>query len=520
MNELKRIAGKDWARIDELVKDFRAAAKKERPDRNRLGETAQQASALELKYVPILNEEAAGKLPAKNLCLVSSVGTRIQPVLLGIAILRPKSIVFVHTKESGQQVREIKGSPVWKEFFLYNHPSTTEIQIDPLYTTKTYEQLAKVVKQGKKSNWVIDITGGKKVMGAALSAFGFWRRIPVVYLDSKEQMGIPEPFSERLARIDNPYDTYGDPLLKAAQEAFNGHQFSAAIQSLQELSETISLREPAHRISVAAELVEYYMLWDRFEHSNDDEDTAEKFYSKFEKAVAQYRRFGYVFLDEKALEANCAFMAGLKATYRHSKGSLVDEYRLADVFCNSRRRAAQRLFDDAVARLYRCTEMAATLMLRRIVPKFNPDKADWNALRKKFPDTDLDAVYVKKAKNSPHKVTGLPKTKLAGLSVQMSLIGTLSQAVRNDPKAIDQQRSAAKDADAVYSANDEASCGDDGLYRLRNRSILAHGTKPLDGKLYKDFIDLTAKICRLAVGTKRWKQLTTQATFLTIRLLK
>lgn len=101
----------------------------------------------------------------------------------------------------------------------------------------------------------------------------------------------------------------------------------------------------------------------------------------------------------------------------------------------------------------------------------------------------------------------------------MSLLGTLSQTVRDDPKATDQQQSAAKDADAVYSTNDKASRGDAGLYRLRNRSILAHGTKPLDDKLYKDFADVAAKICGLAVGTKRWKQLTTQATFPTIRLL-
>lgn len=518
MNELKKLAGQEWPKIRHFIEPFEVTAQEVCADGSKLLNLAKQAFILELKYVPILNEKVKQQLPVQDLCLVTSVGARIQPVLLSIAILKPKSVVFVHTKESKAKVDEITSSQGWKDLFAEQQPFTTNIAIDPVNTTKTYEQLAKVVKQGKKSNWVIDISGGKKVMAATLSAFGFWRRIPVVYLNSKEIQGVPEPFSERLMCIDNPYSTYGDPLLKTAESAFNNHHFSIAIEALEQLQRTVSLVGLDHMASIASGLIKCYMLWDRFEHSNDNGSAASKFYESFEQAVELYRRFGYKFFDSDSLDANTIFIKQLQGAYKSSRPSLVDEYRMVDIFCNSCRKADQKLFDDAVARLYRCTEMAATIMLRKMLPEFDPDKVNWKRLRNKFAGTDLDSIFVRKSKNAPNKVTGLPYFKQIGLVQQITLAATIAAAILQETeKYNDDLVTAAKNGIVFYKIYDNVTT-ENKLFQLRNRSILAHGTKPLGEELYRDFSDAAGRFCQCAMGKRRWKELWSQAIFPKIKL--
>jgi len=510
MNELEKVTGPDWPEVQKLITSFRLAAQDMRPDRNKLSQLAAQAFALELKYASALNEQAKQNLRIKNPCLLTSLGMRIQPVLLSIAALKPKSIVFVHTKESRNQVDEIKNSAGWKGLFAEKEPFATEIQINPVDTTTTYEQLAKVVKLSKKSNWVVDITGGKKVMSATLSAFAFWRRIPVVYWNAKETLGVPEPFSERLSVIDNPYDTYGDPLLKAAESAFNNHQFSAAIQALKHLRDTISIVGLDHMASVASNLIECYMLWDRFEHSNEDKKAACKFYETFEQAAEHYRRFKYNFFDSGVFDANMQFLTQLKNTYQPSKKSLIDEFRLVDVFCNSCRRAKQNLFDDAVARLYRCTEMATTMQLKKIVPKFDPNNADWDSLCKVFDGIDLTGIYVKKSEELGYESEGLPKIRQIGLAQQIILLATIAEAIGQRRDKFGKQISEkAEDAVSVYNVYKSEK----EVFNSRNRSILAHGTEPLGDKLYEDFANVVIKICHCVIGQKQWDKLRNQAGF-------
>ena len=519
MNELKKLAGQDWPKIRPFIEPFEVAAQEVCADRSKLLDLTKRALIFEVKYVPILNEKVKEQLPFQELCLVTSVGTRIQPVLLSIAILKPKSVVFVHTKESKAKVDEITSSKEWKDLFPDQQPFKVKIQIDPVDTTKTYEQLANVVIQGRKNNWVIDITGGRKVMAATLSAFGFWRRIPIVYLLSKEIHGVPKPFSERLVCIDNPYNTYGDPLLKTADSAFNNHQFSIAIEALEQLQRTVSLVGLDHMASIASGLIKCYMLWDHFEHSNDKKAAASKFYKGFEHAVEQYRRFGYKFFDSNSLDVNTTFIKQLQSAYKSSRPSLVDEYRMVDIFCNSGRKADQKLFDDAVARLYRCTEMAATIMLRKMVPEFNPDKVNWDKLRNIFAGTDLDSIFVQKSKNAQNKVTGLPYFKQIGLVQQIILSATIAEAILQDTqKYNDGLVTAANNGIEFYKIYDNVIT-ENKLFQLRNRSILAHGTKPLGEELYREFSDATGRFCQCAIGKRRWKELRSQANFPKIKFV-
>jgi len=475
---------------------------------------AESAYALEIDYLPLLAHPAIRQDLSSPTCLISSVGMRPQPVLLTIACLKPQSIVFVHTRETETQVHQIAASPGWNTLYPRKPPFTVNVEIDPLDSTRTYGKLVAAIKGGGGANWVVDITGGRKVMGAVLSAFAFWRHIPVVYLNSREVHGVPEPFSERLVRIDNPYETYGDPLLAAAERAFNHCQFDAAIGALHSLRETVSLADLDHRVSIAEQLIECYMLWDRFEHSDEDGTRANALYKRFEKAAAQYARFKYSFFKQSAFDGNCKFIKQLKSTYKALRRSLMDEFRLADIFCNSARKASLSFFDDALARLYRCTEMAVTMMLRKLVPDFDPDRANWRTLRARFPTSDLNQLYAECSKDAPDTIRGLPDTKQVGLAVQAALIGAVAKAILASGMTTPEMQQLLTAAESVHR---QYVCARE-LFGQRNRSILAHGTKPVSDSTYLAFAKVVDGICSTVVGKARWRELKSGATFAELRL--
>ena len=112
-------------------------------------------------------------------------------------------------------------------------------------------------------------------------------------MNSKEVQGIPEPFSERLIRLDNPYSTFGDPLLKTAEASYNQHHYPTTIEALQQLRETVGIIELDHMAATALQLVMCYLQWDRFVHSSEDKTVAEAFYEDFREAIGRFKRFGY-----------------------------------------------------------------------------------------------------------------------------------------------------------------------------------------------------------------------------------
>lgn len=506
MIDLKTVVRpEDWPAVKMIQDRFEEEAQKTEPERNRLSELSKEALPYEIKYLPDLHRDFLKELPDKDRALLVLVGKRESPILISLAILKPVRAVLLHTAETRSEAESIKASNL-----IDKQLRLEMVQIDPLQSDKTYQVLVDIVKKGQ-NNWFCDITAGKKVMGACLGAFGFWRRIPVVYLDSREFKGVPKPFSERLYLIKNPYDCYGDPLLEAAQKSLEGYYFSSAENVLQSLLETTSLQTQYHKTEKALKIVRAYHQWDCFVHSDPKEETAQKFYEDFQQLLELYFRLDYRFLDSETAKKNMKFVQKLKEEYKVSNPSLKDPWRLADVFRNAERRAVQQAFDDAVARLYRCVEMAATLILWKLEPKFNPDSPDWDALRNRY--AEIDNLYKQKAQECGIKADGLPRYGKAGLSIQITLAAALGEAVKKSGQQNEDHLKLADNAVQMHQIYAKYDKGDESPFALRNRSILAHGSRPVGEDTFRKFRSAAMKICKLAVGEKVWQELYDEAEF-------
>lgn len=516
MKQLQKIAGDDWSEIQVLLKSFEQAARD--GDTKKLRDLSTAAFKFEITYLAQFNSSIKQKLQAGKQGLLTTVGNRKEPVCLCISILKPSAILFVHTRGSKGTVKEIQESGILNEIYGKKLPHLSSILIDPLDAAGTYEKLAAKISYKAADNWLADITGGRKVMASVLSSFAFWRRIEVLYLNGQEIQGVIKPFTETLEFIENPYDRYGDPVLQAAEDAFNSYHFETSIQILKQLRHTVSIRELDHKISIAISLISAYQQWDKFQHSNDDSSAAETFYKDFLDIMEQCQRFDYRFFPAKQINANVQFVQYLQDGYEAGRQNLFDEYRLADLFSNAIRRSELQLYDDAVARLYRCFEMAASLVLRKLSPVSNPDNMDWNKLRKEYHWANLDKLYNKRAFNVPDSSKGLPQKTSIGLGTQVTLAAVLADAHRENTNAEDKNIIAlCNSAEKIYDLYRFAS-EKEGLPSLRNRSILAHGSKPLDKPSFDKFRDIIWKVCSLACEKGRWKTNLKSAQFPKIKL--
>lgn len=510
------VAPSDWPKIQEIQEKF-SAEKKGAQDRNILSDLLRQALPFEMRYLPQFSQSIQKALPKENRALFILVGFRQEPVLLSLAIVQPKKAVLIHTKESKETVQSILSNETFRELLkdkLFLEP----LLIDPLESAQTYRDLVQIVekKENKSYSWICDITGGKKAMGGALAAFGFWRRIPVLYLDSVEIKGVPEPFSERPYLLKNPYDCYGDPVLQTAEKALQRFDFASALSALQTLLDTTSFQEQYHKTEMAIQIIRLYHQWDRFAHSEPNKEQAETFYQTFEKTLQTCQRLNHKFISPDEAEGNLNFLKQLRSTYEPNKPALLDSYRLVDLLRNAERRGIQESYDDAVARLYRCIEMAASLLLSRLVPDFDPGCADWDALRQKFVGCDLDVLYKQKSKEFGERVDGLPRLKRVGLAVQIVLGAVIAEAVKQYPERFSgqqkQQKQDAQNAQSLFEIYKAHSSQNDGIFARRNRSILAHGSRPVEKQTFDKFLSVAKKVCELTVGND-WKILYSQSQF-------
>ena len=137
------------------------------------------------------------------------------------------------------------------------------------------------------------------------------------------------------------------------------------------------------------------------------------------------------------------------------KGNVPTRSLVVDIFHNATRRAFEGKFDDAIARLYRCLEMIGQYALLEY--SVVSSEADLTALSGKIPENTFKKLAARLEKNG--------KLRL-GLVEDLEIISELN---KEDPLAI------------IYRKYNE----DFKKYILiRNKSILAHGIKPVSKDEY------------------------------------
>jgi CRISPR-associated protein (TIGR02710 family) len=481
--------GQDLSQARDGLRVYAEEAKQTRPDRNRLREVARSLFELEKTYVPRLNQELAEVLDCS--VLVATVGLIKDPIILTILSLSPARLHLLHTSGSKRVADEIEEDPDVEALGL-KRDDTLHLHLfsetDALanYRVVVDDILAHINLQTARV--VVDPTGGRKIMGVSLSTVAFWRRLPMVYLDNQElRPGIIWPFSERVCRIDNPYDYFGDPDLRLIGDFYARHDYDAAFQACDQLLRVVGDPMVYARLRVAKDLIEIYRDWDAFAHSGWYDASRRRLAQRLEDIQQTLIRLNFTLVEPKQLDKNIHFLRQIDQGWKPETRNLCDKYRLVDLFANAQRRARARRYDDAVARLYRCLEMCSTIQLRS-AGLVNPARPDYSGLAEELGGLD-------KLRIGFEALTGqsLPSRFLM-LRSQMALLELLKRPIGRMYRDI--------------VAEEE---GSDSLMSLRNRSILAHGTTTVGEKEYQAFEDKVWEFLVQTIGKNHFAKLLDQA---------
>lgn len=477
LKELKKLAGNEYQKIQEIIKEFEKAKGK-----TALEKISKQAFPFEKKYIPELKENQQIVQSFKPDTLIMTVGHRKEPVILSILCLKPKNLILLPSK----QTREIADKVFNDKDIKTLNLQTDIFEIDEIDASKNYQIIKENVLPLTKGSILIDPTAGRKIMVSSLSLIAFYYKLPIVYLYTYEKNGFAFPFTETLKKIENPFEFFGDKGLEIIQDQFNSHFYEAAIITCKTTLETIRDPKTYKKIELIKELIEIYRDWDSFQHSAVPQKKP-TLSERLEETKRKIKQLGFDTALPKNIDENIEFLKGLEARWKN-KLNIIDEYRIVDLYVNALRRGSvkQAKYDDAIARLYRIIEMCASYKLLEygIGDLSNPN---YYELCKNTQNLEQE---FKKIKGQP-----LPKENLA-LENQMIILGI-----------IDKDDKIHRIYESMKKSKSDYRC----LMDKRNRSILAHGTDPLNEEDWVKFRDQTQTIIEFTIGREKFENLLKKA---------
>lgn len=393
--------------------------------------------------------------------LVATAGSAA-PVRQALAYAEPSAVVLIGSEQSWANLATASLPANVKKITLANAENFLEI------VEVCRRELAPFVHEWLRSNrggrLIADFTGGTRPMSAALTLIA--RRWPVVQFQYISGQRVPGgamlvlDHTELAVYSPNPWDALGYQAAEEAITLFDGGSPAAAFHYLLEPIHRASAGETKEALQLLAWLIDGYAAWDRFEH----EESQRLFTIVSENAERLGPLFSAASIEElrRRLTEHRAYLDLLR-----SASGLTRELVL-DLLANAVRRMHEQRFDDAVARLYRACEALGQL---RLVQQYQIK--------------DFRSAPVALFKGEvPAQLRGGVKgdrVRLGGLQD----IYTFLHGV-GDPLGV------------AFKAAGLAD-GEQNPLTARNRSILAHGLRPLgqrDAKLLLDKVLPLANVQR------------------------
>ncbi len=410
-----------------------------------------------------------------RLAFIGTVGDSNQPLVEHINEINPDSVSFIYTKRTGNYVPEIIEKCNIKNYsciFLDNHQD-----IDEAFS-KSLKEINNLLKEGY--DVVGNFTPGTKTMSAGLAMACIEKNCEYRYgYGERDEKGQSTSFKENISQ-ENPYEKRAINEFKRARNFFDKYQFPASLENFTIASSKLEDSHLKQRAEIFIKIVSFYDTWDKF----NDESLALSLRNilseiKYNSSLHDY------FIDEfpnfyKQMKNNLFFL--------NKKDNSM--YYLPDLLNNAQRRISEGKYDDAVARLYRALELIGQLQLSkfRIVDEetLNNEKIfqiDKNKL-KKFPKNiiaEIDNLNLRGWKNQNE-----PYLKSIDLTKNYKLLNVISHQKRNELEESSQE---------LYKFYNRINSH----VKIRNKSILAHGLKPLSKKdaekIYKLLLKHAKIIC-------------------------
>ena len=288
----------------------------------------------------------------KMMIITLGTGSSVEHgISASIEVHNPDEIIFIATENS--QVTAGKVQETLQRRAHQEMPPhalmlvTKESSVDDAYCV-TRDAIEAALRKGYARHHIfLDFTSGTKAMsvGAGLAAL-LAECQKMVYIGGKNRDAagrVMTGYEE--VTTSAPSNVFADYKLRLVKQLFNVRQFDACLRILLEAQERIRRDDLAQ----FEQIVRAYERWDKFDHA-----AAHDYFQAIPNSVKQ----------DFALGKNEGFVAQIakKVEKKQHAIAILPEH-IIDLFANAARRGEEGKYDDAVARLYRATEMIAQYRL-------------------------------------------------------------------------------------------------------------------------------------------------------------
>lgn len=418
--------------------------------------------------------------------IVVSIGGTPEPIITALRERRPAHALFVVSAASAGEVED-KILPQLAGFApQYQIAMVSDPQVLGTCYQEIRVRIARWLDEVRLDEgrldpaWVyVDITGGTKVMSAALALAAVEHFSDFSYIGGAVRAPVTGRVvagAEQVIRSANPWDTYAVRDLERANGLLRDGQPDTASVVLKDAAQKSGAARQT-RLTAFADLAAALGCSDRFD---------------FVQAVANFET------QRTELERALDFAAfqKLAVLYGHwlklrnqvnranQKNKTPGRETLLELFANAERRARQGRYDDAVGRLYRAVELRGQQLAR--------DAFGWELGRPALDDFPQDRREQMRALlGEPNRGSGRGRRYELGLN-------RLYQSLEFSDDGEIRRQSASYDAIARQLRN-------------RNDSLLAHGVRPVAPEDYAALRREALRVCAVSdpdADIPRWPELT------------
>jgi len=438
---------------------------------------------------------SAAQAGAEHILLICSVGGTPEPLVKTLLYWRPARVIFLPSEQTRSHVdvalrayAETAGAPLSPGQYDVRVVSDAEDLHGCVRSLRSLDAEVRswITRPGGDYRVIVDFTAGTKCMSAALALVA--RRWPCRYSyvggqqRTKEGVGVVQTGAERVVHSANPWDAFGYQAVEDAVTVFNHGGYAAAAALLDNAMKHVGKPEVKRELATLKAVVDAYAAWDRFDHQQAAQRFADALRNRNDlTALFPHDGSSLIVRLERHLDRADELKKQKEPTIAW----------IEDLMHNARRRAAERRFDDAVARLYRAFEALAQIRLRNRhgiadtgrVPLDRlpePLRRQWAARTQDRATTGTEpASSDAPPSGSPARSDDHPI--MLGLQDAWRVLKELGDELGRkffDLKLADQQGSPLV---------------------ARNSSILAHGFQPVGEKVYNCLIENLIELLQCAV---------------------
>jgi len=412
-------------------------------------------------------QENAKKVTGNCDAMVLTLGTSYEPLVLSIAVLKPEKVLILYTDKSHHLLDEVI------EFTKLKPSQYIATDVDAENPLQLYQKIKDIYeKWGRPKNIYVDFTGGTKSMAAGCAMAGSAIGAKLIYVAGNflTDLRKPEPGSEKLCHIDDPYTVFGDLEREQAISLFNKMDYVSAYRIFEELEQRVP---GTKEYSALKYISKAYNAWD----SLDIIDAAENLSKCYEIVVTEGKIERSFILNshieklEKQLKA-IKMLEKIHCSEEAAKDKSVIfnniGYLIANLYQNAMRREKQEKYEMASLLLYRILEIVEQKRLWNY--GVDTSDADFTKL------CENEKVLLENANKIIRNIKGFTEWKQLDKKISL-LAGYIILAAVGDE--IIKAKKPGKETDSINRLRSKVDA--------RNNSIFAHGYEFISKEKYGEF---------------------------------